>query len=66
LGPDSRLHLLADGFYRGHCIDALFCALARHAGKQVIGVILSGTLKDGSLGLKAIKEARGLGETVPI
>ena len=59
LGPDSRLHLLADGFYRGHCIDALFCSLARHAGKRTIGVILSGALKDGSLGLKAIKEAGG-------
>src|SRR5438067_1593663 len=46
LGPDSRLHLLVDGFYRGHCIDALFCSLARHAGKRTIGVILSGALRE--------------------
>jgi chemotaxis response regulator CheB len=35
-------------------------ALARHAGKRTIGVILSGLLKDGSFGLKAIKEAGGM------
>jgi two-component system chemotaxis response regulator CheB len=49
-----------DGFYRGHSIDALFCSLARHAGARTIGVILSGLLKDGTFGLKAIKEAGGV------
>jgi two-component system chemotaxis response regulator CheB len=60
LGPDMRLHLLLDGFYRGHSIDALFCSLARHAGRRTVGVVLTGMLKDGSLGLKAIKEAGGV------
>jgi two-component system chemotaxis response regulator CheB len=55
VGPDLRIHLI----YRGHNIDALFCSLARHAGRHTIGVILSGLLKDRTLGLKAIKEAGG-------
>ena len=60
VAPHSRVHLVGNGFYRAHCIDALFCSLARHAGKRTIGVILSGLLKDGSFGLKAIKEAGGM------
>jgi chemotaxis response regulator CheB len=60
LGPHSHLHLLPDDFYRAHSIDALFWSLARHAGSRTIGVILSGLLKDGSFGLKAIKEAEGM------
>jgi chemotaxis response regulator CheB len=60
IGPGPRFHLLPDHFYRAHNIDALFQSLAHHAGPRVIGVILSGMLKDGSLGLKAIKEAGGL------
>jgi two-component system chemotaxis response regulator CheB len=59
VGPALRLHLLPDAFYRTHNIDALFCSLALHAGKRTIGVILSGLLKDGTFGLKAIKEAGG-------
>src|SRR5262245_35810862 len=34
LGPDLRLHLLSDGFYRTHNIDTLFCSLSRYAGKR--------------------------------
>src|ERR1700761_942980 len=41
-------------------IDALFCSLARNAGRRTIGVVLSGMLRDGTLGLKAIKEAGGI------
>jgi two-component system chemotaxis response regulator CheB len=52
--------LIQDGFYRGHCIDALFCSVALHVGAHAIGVILSGLLKDGTLGLRAIKEAGGI------
>lgn len=60
IGPDHRVHLLADSFYRAHNIDALFSSLAHHAGRRTIAVVLSGTLKDGTLGLKAIKEAGGI------
>jgi len=60
VGPDLRIHLLANTFYRAHNIDALFCSLARHAGARTIGVVLSGMLKDGTLGLKAIKDTGGI------
>jgi len=60
VGPHSHVHLLPNSFYRAHCIDALFWSLARHAGERTIGVVLSGLLKDGSFGLKAIKEAGGI------
>jgi chemotaxis response regulator CheB len=60
IGPDLHVGLLADGFYRSHSIDALFSSLAHHAGARTIGVILSGLLKDGTFGLKAIKEAGGI------
>lgn len=60
VGPNAKAHLLPDGFYRVHSIHALFQSLARHAGERTIGVVLSGMLKDGSLGLRAIKEAGGV------
>lgn len=60
IGPDLRVQLLPDGFYRAHNIDALFWSLALHAPRHTIGIILSGTMKDGALGLKAIKDAGGI------
>ena len=60
VGSDQKVQLLHDGFYSGHNIDPLFCSLARHAGSRTIGVVLSGVDKDGSLGLKAIKDAGGI------
>jgi two-component system chemotaxis response regulator CheB len=60
VGPDMRIHLLEDGFYRSHNIDALFQSLAQHAGPRTIGVVLTGVLKDGTLGLKAIKHGGGV------
>lgn len=60
IGPDLRVQLLPDGFYRAHNIDALFWSLALNAPKHTIGVRLSGTLEDGALGLKAIKDAGGV------
>jgi two-component system chemotaxis response regulator CheB len=59
LGSENRAVMVHDGFYRAHCVDALFWSVARHAGVNGIGVVLSGMLKDGSLGLAAIKEAGG-------
>jgi two-component system, chemotaxis family, protein-glutamate methylesterase/glutaminase len=60
IGPGLQVHLVPDHFYRSHNIDALFDSLARNAGSRTIGVVLSGLLKDGALGLKAIKEAGGI------
>ncbi|MBL9186204.1 MAG: PAS domain S-box protein [Opitutaceae bacterium] len=41
-------------------IDFFFEALAKDVGERAIGVILSGTATDGTLGLEAIKAAGGL------
>ena len=41
-------------------IDTFFRSLAEDQGSNAIGVILSGTGTDGTLGLKAIKDAGGL------
>ena len=59
LGPGPRLRLVANGFYRAHNIDSLFGSAAINAGARVIGVILSGILKDGAFGLRLIKDAGG-------
>lgn len=60
MGFDQRLYLFPDGVYRGHNIDALFTSLARYAGNRTIGVVLSGMLKDGTQGLREIKQAGGI------
>src|SRR6185312_17398664 len=60
IGQDMRIHLLSDGAYRARNIDALFNSLANHAGPRTIGVILSGTPRDGSLRLLALKHAGGI------
>lgn len=41
-------------------INHLFCSLARDQGRRSVGVVLSGTGSDGTLGLKEIKAALGL------
>jgi two-component system CheB/CheR fusion protein len=41
-------------------IDSFLISLARQRGANSIGVILSGTASDGTLGLKAIKSAGGI------
>ncbi len=41
-------------------IDIFFKSLAKDVGKYAIGIILSGTGSDGTLGIKTIKEAGGM------
>jgi two-component system CheB/CheR fusion protein len=41
-------------------IDIFFRSLAKDMGKKAIGIILSGTGSDGTLGTRAIKEAGGM------
>src|SRR5262249_18690959 len=41
-------------------IDPLFRTAAQHYGPRVMGIILSGTMDDGSMGLKEVKPGRGL------
>ena len=59
---DGRLHLLEPGAPRGMRlpIDFFFRSLAQDQGERAIGIVLSGTGSDGTLGLKAIKEAGGM------
>jgi chemotaxis response regulator CheB len=68
--PAAHLHLANNSFgalerdpgrkYRNRTVDLLFGSLATHAGERAIGVVLSGSLDDGSRGLAAIHHAGGL------
>jgi two-component system, chemotaxis family, CheB/CheR fusion protein len=59
---DGRLTLIKpETEQRSHLpIDRFFRSLAQVLGERAIGVVLSGTLSDGSLGLKNIKAEGGL------
>lgn len=56
LKPEPRTH--TDGLHLP--IDSFFRSLAAQQKRQAIGVVLSGTASDGTLGLKAIKAAGGM------
>src|SRR5215475_12073926 len=59
---DGVLHLVRRGAERGHHmpIDTFFRSLADDQSSNAIGVILSGTANDGTLGLAAIKDSAGI------
>ncbi|KKB64394.1 hypothetical protein WM40_05575 [Robbsia andropogonis] len=46
--------------YRNRTVDVLFASLAASVGRRAIGIVLSGSLADGSKGLAAIHQAGGL------
>jgi two-component system chemotaxis response regulator CheB len=62
LGADKCCKVIddPDRNHGNRTIDLLFKSVAANAGPQMIGVILSGTLDDGSRGLAAIHDAGGI------
>jgi two-component system, chemotaxis family, protein-glutamate methylesterase/glutaminase len=59
-GDHARLLPDPQQLRRAKSIDELFVSVAACAGNSAIGVLLSGVLNDGSVGLKAIKDAGGI------
>jgi two-component system CheB/CheR fusion protein len=59
---NRTLHLMARGepMAKHLPIDHFLCSLAEDRGNRAIGVILSGTASDGTMGLKAIKSEGGI------
>lgn len=59
---DGMLHLLEPAKARGHRmpIDSFFRSLASDQQEQAIGIVLSGTGNDGTLGVRAIKAEGGI------
>ncbi|MEO7105336.1 MAG: chemotaxis protein CheB [Rhodoferax sp.] len=59
---NGALHLLEPTADRGHRlpIDYLFQSLAQDQGERAIGIVLSGTGSDGTLGVRAIKHGGGM------
>jgi two-component system, chemotaxis family, protein-glutamate methylesterase/glutaminase len=58
LAAKSNVRLVEDK-HRNRTVDILFNSVAAHAKRRAIGVVLSGSLDDGSRGLAAIAHAGG-------
>ena len=57
----GKLNVRSEGsVHATHPIDTFFASLAMDQEESAIGIVLSGSGTDGSLGIKAIKEAGGL------
>jgi two-component system CheB/CheR fusion protein len=56
----GRLALTPRGQVPHHSVDVFFDSLAMAQGHRAIGVVLSGTASDGTVGLAAIKAAGGI------
>jgi chemotaxis response regulator CheB len=61
LAGNGEIHLIngAHGEHRNRTVDLLFASVAYHAKERAIGVVLAGSLDDGSCGLAAIGRAGG-------
>jgi two-component system CheB/CheR fusion protein len=59
---ERRLHLRERGAGAGEraAVDIFFNSLAEDCGENAVGIVLSGSGSDGTLGIKAIKEQGGL------
>jgi two-component system CheB/CheR fusion protein len=58
---DGRLHIdEVEGPHDATSIDRFFRSLASDQGENAVGIVLSGSGTDGTLGLRAIKEAGGV------